>query len=120
MQSQRCTELALLAIAGVSPSDGRWVCLHVGDPGPSGTANAARNSTRKAVSFTVDNTSASSLIELVWAPSDVVAEERYTHASVWTSANGGDFLWSLSVAGSGVRPGDEFHIPAGQVVVEVV
>ena len=117
MQSDACLELALLAITGVSPSAGRWVQLHVADPGVDGLRGRARNATRKPVSFAVSGGDAVSLVPVVWGPLEVVAEERYSHLSVWSSAAGGDFLWSLVLAGSRVSPGDEYIIQAGQIVV---
>ena len=118
MFSYAASRLALDAIVGVSPPATRWVQLHVGDPG-DGMSARAQNATRKAVAFDSDGLSAVSTNDVVWAPVDVVAEERYSHVSVWTSERGGEFLWPATVAGSRVSPGDEFYLSAGQIVVEL-
>jgi hypothetical protein len=118
MFSLPASRLALDAIVGVSPPATRWVQLHVGDPGDGSSARAV-NSTRKAVAFDSDGLTAASTNDVVWAPIDVTAEERYTHVSVWTQERGGEFLWPATVVGSRVFPGDEFYLSAGQIVVEV-
>jgi hypothetical protein len=117
MLSPAASRLAFDAVVGVSPPVTRWVQLHVGDPGV-GLGAQARNVTRKAVAFDSDGMSAASTNDVVWAPNDVVAEERYTHVSVWTSERGGEFLWAATVVASPVSPGDEFFLSAGQIVVE--
>ena len=117
MFADECMDIALAAIVGVAPPAARWVQLHVGEPG-NGTANVARNATRKAATFTHPIGAMSvSAGGLGWFPVEVVAQERYTHFTVWDAPRGGSSLWDGLLKGSGVDVGDEYHITAGSLAV---
>lgn len=89
-----------------------YVKLHTGDPGEDGTANAATEATRKAVSWTAaSGGSMSSSATLSWA--NVSTTETYTHWSMWDTVGptGGNCLWTGALSSSAaVTAGDTFEI----------
>lgn len=98
----------LTALAAEYP----WIKLHIGDPGASGTANAASNTTRKQATFAapaggIIATSA----ELQW--SAVPTSEDYTHWSGWTTETGGSAGWSGTITADAVTAGNNFVINSG-------
>lgn len=98
----------LAALAAKYP----WITLHIGDPGASGTANPAANTTRKQASFAAP---AGGVIatnaELRWT--GVPSGEDYTHWSGWTSETGGSAGWSGTIAADEVTVGNNFVLPSG-------
>lgn len=90
----------------------KYVKLHTGDPSETGTANAAANTTRQAVSFsTATNGTIASTGTLTW--SSVPATETYTHWSMWDSVSSGNCLWTGQLSASAsVVLGDTFQITA--------
>lgn len=89
--------------------------LHIGDPGEDGTANAAGETTRQAVSFGAAVAGAmSSDADVAWT--NVSTAETYSHISLWDASVAGNCLWSgpLAVAKT-VGVGDNFTIPSGDL-----
>lgn len=88
----------------------KYVKLHLGDPSDTGTANAAANTTRQAVSFSTSTSgSVASSGTLTW--SSVPSTETYTHWSLWDSVSTGNCLWTGQFAiGASVVAGDTFQI----------
>jgi hypothetical protein len=89
-----------------------WIKLHVGDPGASGTANPAANTTRKqglfaAASGGVIATNA----ELRW--NAVGTSEDYTHWTGWTAETNGSAGWSGTITADAVTSGNNFVINSG-------
>ncbi|MFD5089323.1 hypothetical protein ACFWMR_01885 [Amycolatopsis thailandensis] len=92
--------------------------LHVGPPGPNGTANAASEATRKNPAFAAaSGASKASSVDAVWT--NVAASEDYTHYTQWSAASGGTFGGSGAVTANAVTTTDSFTIPAGQLVLTV-
>lgn len=90
--------------------------LHVGAPGPNGTANAATETTRKNPAFAAaSGASKASSADAVWT--GVSGTEDYTHWSQWSSPTAGTFGGSGTVTANAVTVGDTFTIPAGQLVL---
>lgn len=92
-----------------------WVKLHTGDPGASGTANAASETTRKQASFAAASGGAITTdAALTWT--NVSASETYSHVSFWNDETAGTFLGSddLAVARA-VTAGDTFTIATGDL-----
>lgn len=87
-----------------------YVKLHIGDPGEDGTANAATEATRKAVSWAVaSGGSKSSSATLSWT--NVAATETYSHWSMWDNSTGGNCLWYGALSSNAaVTLGDTFEI----------
>lgn len=87
-----------------------YVKLHTGDPGEDGTANAATETTRKAVSWSAAASgSKASSATLTWT--NVAATETYTHWSLWDAATAGNCLWSGALSASAaMTAGDTFEI----------
>src|SRR3954462_14969489 len=80
-----------------TPPAGFFVKLHTGDPGASGTANAAGNTTR--VAATCSAASAGSITnsaDVAWT--NVSTAETYTHVSFWSASSAGTFLGSDDLA----------------------
>jgi len=99
------------ATSGTSyASAGTYLQLHTGDPGEDGTANAATETARKAVSFSAaSGGSMASSGTVEWT--NVAATETYTHWSLWDAASAGNALWSGALASSAaVVAGDTFQI----------
>ncbi len=94
---------------------GFFVKLHIGDPGAAGTANAAGETTRKAVTFSAASAGAiTNSAALTWT--SVSTTETYSHVSFWDTVGptGGTFLGSdnLNTTRS-VTAGDNFEIAIG-------
>jgi hypothetical protein len=87
-----------------------YMKLHLGDPGENGTANAAVNAIRKAVSF--GDASGGSMVSngiVEWT--DVSTTETYTHWSLWDDSVAGNCLWSGVLSSSAtVTDGDTFRV----------
>ena len=87
-----------------------YVALHLGDPGETGTASPAVNTTRKAVTWaSAASGSKSSSATLSWT--NVSTTETYTHWSMWDASTAGNCLWSGALSASAsVTAGDTFEI----------
>lgn len=94
-----------------------YVKLHTGDPGASGTANAAGNTTRQAATFAAASAGANaSNADIVWT--NVNTAETYSHVSYWTASSAGTFLGSSALTASKlVAIGDTFTIPSGSLTM---
>ena len=91
-----------------------WIKLHVGDPGASGTANAATETTRKQATWSAASAAAKTTsADLVWT--GVAGTEDYTHVSMWTASTGGSFGGSGTVTANAVTTADSFTLPAGEL-----
>lgn len=96
-----------------------WLQLHVGDPGPSGSANPAANNTRLRVTTSVavgrEWTNANAL---VWPLTGFY--ETYTHVSLWDSSTNGNPIWSGPLQEPvAVNADDSFTLPTSTVVVSL-
>jgi nitrous oxide reductase accessory protein NosL len=77
-----------------------YVKLHLGDPGSAGTANAAANTTRTAVTFSAASGGAiTNSADVAWT--NVPNAETYSHVSFWDART--------------VAIGDNFTIAAGDL-----
>ena len=86
--------------------------LHLGDPGEAGTANAAVEATRKAVSFNAAASgSMAASATITWT--NVSTTETYTHWSLWDASTSGNNLWNGAFnTSAAVTAGDTFQITA--------
>lgn len=85
--------------------------LHIGDPGETGTANAATETTRKTATFGAASSGSMALSNspLEWAL--VAATETYTHFSVWDNSTAGNCLGSGALsAPAAMTAGDTFRV----------
>lgn len=91
-----------------------YLKLYVGDPGATGAANAAAETTRKLVSFAAASGGAvSNDAALTWT--SVAGTEDYTHWGLFDASSGGNFLWSGTMTANAVTAGDTFTIPIGDL-----
>ncbi len=99
-----------------------YMKLHVGAPGPNGTANAAVETTRVAVTWgtpvldglfvVMTHTNA-----LEWVTVD--GSEDYSHASFWSQSTGGTFRCSGLITASAVMVGDNWTLPIGAYLMRL-
>jgi hypothetical protein len=97
----------------------RYLKLHTGDPGETGAANAAGETTRQSITGAAAVAGTfTSVNDLAWV--NVAATETYTHATIWNDATAGDCLW-VGAFGTprSVTAGDSFTIPAGSMIVSL-
>lgn len=91
-----------------------YVKLHVGDPGSAGTANAATETTRKAISFAVASAGAiASDADISWT--NISGSQDATHFTVWDDVSAGNFLFSGSVTAGAFTAGDTYTITSGNL-----
>src|SRR5262245_21718453 len=95
-----------------------WVKLHTGDPGASGTANPAGNTTRVQPTFAVAAGGQASITgDLDWT--SVSTAETYSHVSFWSASSSGSFLGSDDLnSPRTMAVGDNFQIPSGSLTVQ--
>lgn len=85
--------------------------LHVGQPGPNGTANPSAVTSRVAVTFTSGNSGGFALTGALplW---NMTASETLTHVSLWSGYEGDPdaiFLWSMALTvPQQVAEGDQY------------
>jgi hypothetical protein len=90
--------------------------LHIGNPGATGTANPAAETTRKQITWAAAvNGTASNTNLLSWT--NVAGTEDYTHFTVWTLVAGGVFGFSGRITALPVTIGDTFSIAIGDLDV---
>lgn len=87
-----------------------YLQLHTGDAGEDGTANAAGETTRQAVSFgAASSGSMTSSGTVTWT--NLSTAETLTHWSAWDASTSGNCLWTGALSGSAtVAAGDTFQI----------
>lgn len=93
--------------------------LHVGDPGASGTANAAAETTRKIVSWNAaSGPSIASSATLTW--SAYPSGETPTHLSFWDGVTAGNYKGSAPLNAAAVMiTGESLNIAAGGFTVTI-
>lgn len=87
-----------------------YIQLHTGDPGEDGTANAASETTRKALSWSAASSgSMATSATAEWT--SVSTTETYSHWSLWDAASSGNCLWTGALSASAsVVAGDTFQV----------
>lgn len=91
--------------------------LHTGDPGEDGTANAATETTRKAVEF---GAASNGVVSLSNTPSwtSVSTTETYSHISIWDNSTAGNCWGSGALTSSvSVTAGDTFTLSALTITI---
>lgn len=95
-----------------------FVQLHVGDPGAAGTANAATETTRKAVSFgAASSGSLASDADVTWT--NISGSQDATYFTAWDGITGGSFLFSGSITGNAYTAGDTYTISSGSLTASL-
>lgn len=94
--------------------------LHTGQPGPNGTNNVATgvgrvDTTGKMAAAAAGSKASNAVIDFGIAS----ASETYTHCTFWTLVAAGVFGESGTVTANPVSSGDQFQIPATQLVAAV-
>jgi hypothetical protein len=96
--------------------------LHIGQPGPAGTANVAGENLRvtcgTAPEFSAPaNGACTNNNPITW--SAVTTNETYAFVTLWTALTGGTFIASGSISAQPVVVGNNFSIPAGGLSVSL-
>ena len=96
-----------------------YIKLHIGDPGESCTANAAGETTRKAVTVGASSSgTVTSDADAAWT--NVSTTETYSHISIWDAAAAGNALWYGALAASkAVTAGDSFTIASTALTISL-
>ena len=92
--------------------------LHTGDPGEDGTANAAGETTRQAITFAAPSNPAGTMAsnaDTTWT--NVSTSETYAYVSLWDASVAGNCLGSGALTASKtVNSGDTFTLTSGNVI----
>jgi hypothetical protein len=84
----------LRAVAFTAPP-ATFLQVHIGDPGPAGTANQSVVTTRSAATFSAASAGALALSN---SPAfSMTATETISYISVWDASTAGNFLWSAQM-----------------------
>jgi len=95
-----------------------YVKLHVGEPGASGTSNAATETTRKAVGFGAASGGAlASDADVTWT--NIAGSQDATHFTAWDNLTTGNFLFSGTITGNAYTAGDTYTISSGALTVSL-
>lgn len=96
-----------------------YVKLHIGDPGETGTSNAAAETTRKAASFGAASGGVGTSDALLeWT--NVAGTETISHVSFWDHVSAGNCLGSGALTSSkALTAGDTFQIPSGSLTLTI-
>jgi hypothetical protein len=99
---------------------GLYIKLHTGDPGATGVANAAGNTTRQQGTFgtAASGGGISNTVAVTWT--NVSTTETYSHGSYWDASTAGNCLWTgaFTVARA-VTAGGDFTIPIGDADLNI-
>lgn len=101
----------LLGIAAYTMPSGVYLKMHLGDPGPDGTANPSTMTTRVLATWTpaASNAPASLAADLSWVLS---AREPISHVSAWDSLTAGNCLFTdILEETKNMYSGDTFTLP---------
>lgn len=96
-----------------------YVKLHTGDPGDAGTANAAGETTRKAITYAAPATPGGTMASSALAEWTAVSTtETYSYISLWDASTAGNCLWTGALTTPrAVTAGDTFQLPSASVVL---
>lgn len=105
-------------------TDTPYIQLHVGDPGGSGTANKALETTRKSVTFNAATNSASlstltNSAQVQWT--NITGSQDATHFTIWNTATDGTgtFKMSGTITANAYTAGDTFTAAIGAIVLTI-
>lgn len=94
--------------------------LHTGDPGSAGTANAATETTRQAVTFGSAAASGSIANTVAASWTNVSTTETVTWVSFWTASSAGTFLGSDDLSPSAaLTAGDTLTIAISGLTLSI-
>jgi hypothetical protein len=80
---------------------GTYVKLHTGDPGASGTANAAAgDTTRKQVTWAAASGGSKGMTSMSGVWTNGGTSETVSHISLWDASTAGNFLDSIALTAS--------------------
>ena len=94
--------------------DGTYAKLHIGDPGASGTANTATETTRQLMSLgTSSGGSVTNDTALTWT--SIAGSQDASHISLWTTIGPSDgvCVWTGLITASAYTAGNTFEIAIG-------
>lgn len=103
------------AVAWTPPTT-TYLQLHIGDPGPDGTANVSATNTRKTVTWSAaSNGQLTMTSDLTWVTS---AKESISHISLWDASSSGHCLFTDELdEAKNVYSGDTLELPTASVQI---
>ena len=105
-------------LGGVSwtPPAAVYLQLHIGDPGPDGTANVSATTTRRAVTWSsASNGQINMTSDLTWT---AVAKESISHISGWDASSSGHCLFTDEFDDAkNCYVGDTLELPSATVQI---
>ncbi len=101
-----------------SLKEGKFVQLHVGEPGKDGLNNVAKETKRKAVAFNAPvGNEMSNSVTVEWE--EVLETEEYSHVSIWDAEKEGNCETVEALkAKVPVTKGQDFRFKAGKLVLK--
>lgn len=105
-----------LGIASYTMPSGVYLKLHVGDPGPDGTANPSTTTTRALITW---GSVANGAVQIAADLSFVLASrEKLTHGSCWDASSAGNCLFTGELdEDKNLYLGDTFLVPSLSVQI---
>lgn len=104
-------------------TSGKWVKLHVGDPGENGTENAAKEVKRKEVTWSAPEELGymTNSGDIEWAAVETEGEDdEFSHVSIWSAESGGNCEGSGALAEKiKVKNAQDFRIKATKLKYEL-
>ncbi len=95
-----------------------WIKLCIGAPGPTGTANAATETTRKQATWGTTTAGAFSNTDtLDWT--NVAGTEDYTHFAAYSASSGGTCGFTGTITANPVVTGDNFSFAPASLTASV-
>jgi hypothetical protein len=95
-----------------------FIKLHVGDPGPSATANAAIETSRKEASFSAASTGTLTSDAAI-TYTNIAGSQDATFFSAFDNETAGNFLFSGTITANAYTAGDTFTISSGSLTVSL-
>jgi hypothetical protein len=102
-----------------------WVQLHIGDPGPAGTANVATETVRKQATFGAPAAPVAGVItisnsaQVQWTNIAAGAGQDATHYSLWTLVTAGVYLGDGLITANAYTTGDTLTFAIGDIDISL-
>lgn len=99
-------------------TDTPFIQLHVADPGASGTANLATETTRKAVTFgAASGGSMTNTVAVSWV--GIAGSQDATHFSIFNASSAGTFKFSGLITANAYTAGDTYTAAISAITLSI-